>query len=201
MKKVKNNIQKFNSYVDVRLLILRQHQQPIADQDLISHLFKGYLSCLDKNFVASMETQKDTWALNNSNLTSEQLMKAALIKYETRQLENQWLKRSHDEQDIIALRAQVIQLTKSNKSTTTSPRNTRSSTQTNSSTSPPRRLGIKNKVWTGDSKWRGVAPAPGAPTTKVVKGKTWHFCKFHNCKISSLLTIATDRVTHRSSRR
>jgi hypothetical protein len=40
---------------------------------------------------------------------------------------------------------------------------------------------MKNKVWTGDNKWRGEAPSLGAPTTKVVKGKTYHYCSHHEC--------------------
>jgi hypothetical protein len=40
---------------------------------------------------------------------------------------------------------------------------------------------MKNKVWTGDNKWRGEAPSPGAPTTKVVKGKAYHYCSHHKC--------------------
>jgi hypothetical protein len=44
--------------------------------------------------------------------------------------------------------------------------------------------GMKNKVWTGDNKWRGEAPSPGAPTTKVIKGKTYHYCSHHKCWLS-----------------
>ena len=40
---------------------------------------------------------------------------------------------------------------------------------------------MKNKIWTGEQKWRGDAPSPGAPTTKVVKGKTYHYCSHHKC--------------------
>jgi hypothetical protein len=186
----KNDIKRFNQLIDAHLLTLRKHQQPLSDDDLINYLFVGYLACSDKNFVASMERTKDDWELDHSNLTPQQLMKLALNKYDTRILEKSWNKPSTEEREIVALKAQISKLT-TTKKPTSSP-NSSGDTDHNSTTTKSRRstkdkdkksryMGIKNKIWTGDSKWRGEAPSPGAPTTKVVKGKTYHYCSHHKC--------------------
>jgi hypothetical protein len=61
-------------------------------------------------------------------------MKIALKKYETRKLEKSWNKRSHKEQEIVALKAQLNKLSMSKKSTTAAPPgNTPSPTPTDSS--------------------------------------------------------------------
>ena len=184
----KSDIKKFNHLVDDHLLTLRKHQQPLSDDDLINFLFVGYIACSDKNFVTAMERVKDDWELDHSNITPHQLMKLALNKYDTRVLEKTWNKPSSEEREIVALKAQITKLSTSKQSSADTPD---ASAPTTTNNNKRRRKdkgkgssnfnGMKNKVWTGDHKWRGEAPSPGAATTKVVKGKTYHYCSHHKC--------------------
>ena len=184
----KSDIKKFNHLVDDHLLTLRKHQQPLSDDDLINFLFVGYITCSDKNFVTAMERVKDDWELDHSNITPHQLMKLALNKYDTRVLEKTWNKPSSEEREIVALKAQITKLSTSKQSSADTPD---ASAPTTTNNNKRRRKdkgkgssnfnGMKNKVWTGDHKWRGEAPSPGAATTKVVKGKTYHYCSHHKC--------------------
>ena len=187
----KSDIKKFNHIIDEHLLTLRKHQQPLSDDDLINFLFVGYIACSDKNFVAAMERVKDDWELDHSNITPHQLMKLALNKYDTRVLEKSWNKPSSEEREIVALKAQITKLSTSKSSSPDSKDASAPAPSSSTNTNKRRRngngkhkpdfTGMKNKVWTGDSKWRGEAPSPGAPTTKVVKGKTYHYCSHHKC--------------------
>ena len=118
-------------------------------------------------------------------------MKLALNKYDTRVLEKSWNKPSSEEREIVALKAQITKLSTSKSSspdnkdasapTSTGSTNTNKRRRNGNGKHKPDFTGMKNKVWTGDSKWRGEAPSPGAPTTKVVKGKTYHYCSHHKC--------------------
>jgi hypothetical protein len=188
----KSDIKKFNHIVDEHLLTLRKHQQPLSDDDLINFLFVGYIACSDKNFVTAMERVKDDWELDHSNITPQQLMKLALNKYDTRVLEKSWNKPSSEEREIVALKAQITKLSSSSKQSPTGTSLDASASKDSATTTNNKRrrngknkstsfTGMKNKVWTGDNKWRGEAPSPGAPTTKVVKGKTYHYCSHHKC--------------------
>ena len=168
---------------------LGSHQQPLSDDDLINFLFVGYIACSDKNFVTAMECVKDDWELDHSNITPQQLMKLALNKYDTRVLEKTWNKPSSEEREIVALKAQITKLSTSNKQSSADTPDASAPTTTNNNKRRRKDkgkgssnfTGMKNKVWTGDHKWRGEAPSPGAATTKVVKGKTYHFCSHHKC--------------------
>jgi hypothetical protein len=182
----KSDIKKFYHIVNEHLLTLRKHQQPLSDDDLINFLFVGYIACSDKNFVTAMECVKDDWELDHSNITPQQLMKLALNKYNTGVLEKSWNKPSSEERE-----AQITKLSTS-KQLSTDTQDASTSAPTNTTNNNKRRhkdngkrkpsfTGMKNKVWTGDSKWRGEAPSSGAPTTKVVKGKMYHYCSHHKC--------------------
>jgi hypothetical protein len=188
----KSDIKKFNHIIDEHLLTLRKHQQPLSDDDLINFLFVGYIACSDKNFVTAMERVKDDWELDHSNITPQQLMKLALNKYDTRVLEKSRNKPSSEEREIVALKAQITKLSSTSKQSSTGTSDASASTSDPTITTNNKRrrngkhksstfTGMKNKVWTGDNKWRGEAPSPGAPTTKVVKGKTYHYCSHHKC--------------------
>lgn len=184
-----SDIKKFNKLVDDHLLTLRKHQQPLSDDDLINYLFVGYLACSDKNFVASMERIKDDWELDHTNMTPQHLMKLALNKFDTRVLEKSWNKPTSEEREIVALKAQITKLSSSttnkqssnDKSDNVTTASTTNNKSRRSGKDKKRFTGVKNKTWTGESKWRGEAPSPGAPTTKVVKGKTYHYCTWHKC--------------------
>jgi hypothetical protein len=186
----KSDIKKFNHIVDEHLLTLQKHQQPLSDDNLINFLFVGYIACSDKNFVTAMECVKDDWELDHSNITPQQLMKLALNKYNTRVLEKSWNKPLSEEREIVTLKAQITKLSTSKQSlteiqdaSTSAPTNTNNNKRRRKDNGKrkPSFTGMKNKVWTGDSKWCGEAPSPGAPTTKVVKGKTHHYCSHHKC--------------------
>jgi hypothetical protein len=80
--------------------------------------------------------KKDAWELDNSNMSSIQLMQVALNKFETCRLEKAWNKPSHEEQEIVALRTQVEKFSK-NKATDTANKDPNKE-----------RKGVMNRKWT-----------------------------------------------------
>jgi len=181
-KQAKNDIKKFNSIVDAHILTLTKHSNPLSDEDMLNYLFKGYLACSDQAFKAFITKEQDDWTFKNVPLEPEALMKTALQKYETCILTKSWNRPTREAEEIIALKAQITSIKKTSNNPTSDDK-----TQANRQSGDKQRTPIADKVWTGDSKWRGVAPKDGAPTTKVHKGKTFHWCKFHKCWIGHKL--------------
>ena len=72
----------------------------------MSNLFKGYISAGDKEFVSLTQHQKykyDYW----DNTYKDKLMMLALNKYKNLCTKDKWLAKSHEEQRITALSAEL----------------------------------------------------------------------------------------------
>lgn len=76
-----------------------------------------------------------------------------------------------EEQEIVALRSQIDKLSKSKQKV--------SSQSTSGKTQKASKSRKSQRPFTGTLAWRNVSPKAGAPTTKVVKGQTYHWCKHH----------------------
>jgi hypothetical protein len=96
-------------------------------------------------------------------------MQVALIRYKDRKRSGLWQAPSAEEEQIIALTAQVkgLQTKKHGASSKSAKEKKLVSTKT------PRRNDDPKYVW------KIVAPKPGEPTTKKWNKKTYHFCPNH----------------------
>jgi hypothetical protein len=102
-----SNVEEFNNYVKEQLEALAYAGE--TTMDLISNLFKGYMRCKDKNFRIWIKGKKDayfdrTFQINPNGLEFMELVqKYYLDAVKTRE----WLKPDEDQQQILALQAQL----------------------------------------------------------------------------------------------
>ena len=98
------DIAKFNQYVQQQVKALNSRGE--TTQDLLTNLFKGYLAAKDKSFCAYINSKKEDHE-EGQTITTDQLMKWAKNKYEIIKEAGKWNAPSHEEQQIIALRAEI----------------------------------------------------------------------------------------------
>jgi hypothetical protein len=115
-----------------------------------------------------MERQKDKFD-DGEDVMVKTLMQVALIRYKDRKRSGLWQAPSAEEEQIIALTAQVKGLQKKNHGASS-----KSTKEKNSdATKTPRRNDDPKYAW------KLVAPKPGEPTTKEWSKKTYQFCPNH----------------------
>mmetsp|Transcript_21623 Transcript_21623/g.36824 ORF Transcript_21623/g.36824 Transcript_21623/m.36824 type:complete len:423 (-) Transcript_21623:240-1508(-) len=102
--KLNYNVEKFNQ--EVSLLIYGLASGGEKSSDLSGNLFAAYLSAKDRTFRRYMEDKKTAYD-EGTDFTSQQLMQLALTKYNQLLLEDKWNAPSEEEQQIIALTAQL----------------------------------------------------------------------------------------------
>lgn len=129
-----------------------------SSSDVLVNLFATYLTVPDKPFHDYVVAQKDKYD-EGADIDDKKLMLLALTKYKDRIRANEWQAPSAEQEQIIALTAQINDLKKKKGF--------------------ERNDGAKKKK-TADSDdprfaWKKVAPAEGDPKSKVVNGKTYHF--------------------------
>ena len=135
---------------------------------MLINLFSAYGAVPDKKFVEQIERQKDKFD-DGEDVTVKTLMQVALIRYKDRKRSGLWQAPSAEEEQIIALTAQVKGLqTKKHGARSKSTREKKLE-----STKTPRRNDDPKYAW------KLVAPKPGEPTTKEWNKKTYHFCTNH----------------------
>ena len=103
-------------------------------------------------------------------------MQVALIKYKDRKRSEMWQAPSPEEEQIMALTAQVGELQKqksSSKATSDKPKKKKGGSDSKKKTFAERYAGDKYA-------WKLVPPASGEPKSKEVNKKTYHFCPHHN---------------------
>ena len=166
MASVTYNIQLFNQYVKGQTEALSARGE--TSSDLLINLFSAYAAVPDKKFVEQIERQKDKFD-DGEDVTVKTLMQVALIRYKDRKRSGLWQAPSAEEEQIIALTAQVKGLqTKKHGARSKSTREKKLE-----STKTPRRNDDPKYAW------KLVAPKPGEPTTKEWNKKTYHFCTNH----------------------
>ena len=104
---VNSNIDKFNQYVKEQLDVLEGRGE--TTHDLLVNLFKAYQCASDQHFCKWAERKKDEYD-EGGNITSSLLMEEANKKYETLKLENKWNALSPDQEQLVALAAEMKQL-------------------------------------------------------------------------------------------
>jgi predicted RNA-binding protein YlxR (DUF448 family) len=169
---VSYDIEVFNLYVTSQIEQLAARGE--SSSDILINVFTAYLAVPDKKFVEYVEKQKDRFD-EGEDITYKKLMQVALIKFKDRKRSDKWQAPSAEEEQILALTAQIGDLKK----------------EKSALADKAKKGGSKNKQ--GDGKkakeaakmaeryaWKLVPPETGEPRTKEVNGKTYHFCMHHN---------------------
>lgn len=189
MPTVNSNIEDFNKYVKNNYEGLRARGERC--DDIMINLFKGYESASDSEFVRYIRAKKDKYE-DGDDMEPEQLMTFALNKYESLVKNGRWNAKSVEQEQIVALSAELKQLKDTNlklaKSVTSQVSgNRRNGNQQQRSNNQNRnrnnRSGNKsnNKGKRRNDKWawKKVPPKDNEPQSKSVNGKTYHWCDEH----------------------
>ena len=167
-----SNIQDFNLYVKAQVKNLSARGE--TSNDLLSNLFKGYKAATDSEFLDLIKRKENEYE-EGHDVSVNDLMAAAVAKFEARVLIKQWAAPTKEQSQIIALSAQVEQLKTKAKAKSKQPSETASAI-TPAGTTTKKTKHSNSPEWA----WKDVIPKEGEPRTKDFKGKHYHLaCKFH----------------------
>ena len=169
MVDINYDIEAFNMYVTTQVEQLAARGE--SSSDLLINLFAAYMSVPDRKFVEYVEKQKDKFD-EGEEVTTKKLMQVALVKYKDRKRSNNWQAPSHEEEQIIALTAQISDLHARQKPTAA---DKEKKVGKKSDSKKAREAKLNDKY-----AWKLEAPGSGEPTSKEVNSKMYHFCKNHN---------------------
>jgi hypothetical protein len=111
MRTVKSNVQEFNAEVETIVDALNARNAPVPE--LRTKLFTGYKSCGDSAFIKYIIRKEEEYEDGSSNLTATQLMQVALEKFKTLTYKGEWMVKTKQELEFIALKAwQLKQINK-----------------------------------------------------------------------------------------
>ena len=174
----KDNVSKFNEYVrkqNRRLTGLGQEST-----DLIDNMLEAYRSIRDEEFKNFISHIKNEYEMGRRNLTLDELLNETESKYNILMTRGEWKERTSDQEEIIALRAQIDTLKKKN-SGGGNKKNEQSGKKGNDT---KKKKGVKK--YTGKEAWRNDPPKRGEPNTKTIDGKEWMYCRYHKWNLSHL---------------
>lgn len=163
---VNSDIERFNLHVKKNQNDLAARGQ--TTHDLLANLFKAYLNASDQEFTRFILTRQDAYD-RGEDITVQSLMCDAENKFKTLKLQGKWNALSKDQEQIVALTAEVTKL-KDNKLKVTA--GNKKGPKKN------KKKCYKDKK-SGKVHWKKVPPKEGESHTKVVKGKTYHWCPKH----------------------
>ena len=168
MVSIESDILKFNEHV--KNLLDRLYARSGTTEDLLSNVFRAYKVVSDKDFVKYINKKKDEYD-EGKDIDAHQLMLLAANKFKTKKQEGEWNALSKEQEQIIALQAQVNKLKKlkefkinNNIMATKSGGNGKSSkmTQMTATRMPTRQR---------KPAWMMITPKEGEPHKKVVDNK------------------------------
>jgi hypothetical protein len=184
------DIEKFNDWVNDQVAQLAARGAQTTD--LMENLFKGYEKVPDKEFLA-YHAQKRMEYDEGKPITTEELMKLMRIKFQNKRRQKTWNVPTAEEEQIIALAAEVKSLRTQNQNLRRGPsKNTPAAAggrqnKKGGNRSPKKgRAGKANQARDGDYlnatgkwSWLKTAPKPGEKTSKSFEGKLFFWCKNH----------------------
>jgi hypothetical protein len=163
MMALDSDISKFNAYVKTQVIALEARGETTTD--LLVNVFKGYETAQDSEFALFIKRKKDAYD-EGGDITVTSLMDAAENKFKTRVLLKTWSAPTKEQEQILALTAQVNQL----RITKAAPQKDKRAPK------DPKAKQDRDQKWA----WKKVLPKEGEPVTKVVDGKTYHLaCEHH----------------------
>jgi hypothetical protein len=154
MVELKGNVRDFNLHASELKAALSGRGEQVSE--LITHLFKAYEAVPDQHFNRYIEGVRDRYDADIEDQTAEGLMQLAVNKFNL--LEQRSAMQGDNTERVVALQA----------TTATIP-----ARSTNAGRGP--RTG-RNRV---NEAWKKIPPKAGDPTTKLVNGRTYHYCIKH----------------------
>jgi hypothetical protein len=159
-----SDISKFNAYVKTQVIALEARGETTTD--LLVNVFKGYETAQDSEFALFIKRKKDAYD-KGGDITVTSLMDAAENKFKTRVLLKTWSAPTKEQEQILALTAQVNQL----RIPKAAPKKDKRAPK-----DPSKAKQDKDEKWA----WKKVLPKEGEPVTKVMDGKNYHLeCEHH----------------------
>jgi hypothetical protein len=149
MSDVDSDIESFNFYVKAQIKGLSARGE--TSSDLLINLFKGYKLANDVEFLDFIRRKENAYE-EGEDITPNNLMADALVKFKARKLVGQWSAPTKEKGQILALTVQVEQL----KAAKHPPKKAHNAPQKKPKTSR------KDNKWV----WKDVLPKEGEPTTK-----------------------------------
>jgi hypothetical protein len=165
MMALDSEISKFNAYVKTQVIALEARGETTSD--LLVKDFKGYETAQDSEFALFIKRKNDAYD-EGGDITITSLMDADENKYKTRVLLKTWSAPTKEQEQILALTAQVNQLLIAKAAPNKDKR------------TPPKDLSKRKQDREQKWAWKKILPKEGEPVTKVVDGKTYHLaCEHH----------------------
>lgn len=166
---IDSDIIKFNEHV--KDLLKKLKSRGATTHDLLANLFKAYKTVSDKEFVKYIDQKKNEYD-EGKDISSSQLMLLAANRYKTMKQDQEWNAPSIEQEQIIALQAQVNKLKSSKANKGDHSKETESEKPTSTGTKDRKRRSKKPK-------WMLIPPKQGESGKKKVNGKEYHWCKNH----------------------
>jgi hypothetical protein len=173
MKKMGNNVEKFNDYVKLQMNDLSARGSFIDDAYIVTNLFLAYLSVDDKTFHAYVTKQQDDYNDNVRDFNVQSLMDLALNKYKTLVEAEKWEAPTADSQ-IVALTARLSNL-ENKKGSATKKKESGDPKKKKKKPADEATKRQNDKKWA----WKTKAPKGKDSKTKKVEGKIYHWCPKH----------------------
>jgi hypothetical protein len=161
MVELDSDVVAFNSYVKAQVKALNQRNQTTSD--LLINLIKGYKKADDVEFQDLIRRMINDYE-EGKDVTIKGLMDATDNKYRTRKLNKEWSAPTKEQEQIVALTAQIDHMRSAKP-----PKQPRQS-----DAKKPKK--DKNSKWA----WKDVLPKGNEPTTKLFESKQYHVnCPYH----------------------
>jgi hypothetical protein len=181
MEEVGSDIKEFNTKVNLYILALQARNAPVPE--VITQLFRAYKSCGDTAFAAYIQVKEDAYMDRTLDILRTQLMKIAIEKYKTLFDSGKWLKKSEEQLEFIAMKAELqTQIDKLSKMP-----------KLKQNADKQKKKGAKPN--TGKWAWKSVPPKQGEPHKKTVDGKKYIHCSHHG-DTQWVLEINREGVKH-----
>ena len=183
MSTVKSNIEEFNKYVKVNWEGLKARGE--SCDDLMINLFKGYQNASDREFVRYIKQKRDNYD-DGADMQPETLMTLALNKYETISKMDQWNAKTQEQEQIVALTAELgkikddnLRLARSIKSKTTGKSKQDKKGGRGKGSNKGKSKNNRKRTHSGKWEWKNHVPSGNDPKHKKFEGKDYYWCPTH----------------------
>jgi hypothetical protein len=171
MNEVDSDITEFNTRVGHYIDKLNANDHTC--EDLLTHLFEGYQTATDENFVKYIKVKEDDWEDGTIvHLEAASLMRLAEEKFKTLKLKKLWNGTTKEDAKIIAMKAEIQE-----KNELVALRAEIAALKNNETDKKKGHYGAKRD--TGEWAWKNVAPTGSQPKEKTFKNKVYIYCMFH----------------------
>ena len=164
----KENITKFNEWVEEQVVILQSRGEEA--HNLLTYLWKTYQRAPDVKFVEYIQNLRNDYITGKSDFIVQELMNLVDTMYKARVQMNEWALLSNEQEEIVALNANITQLEQANKSKCKTKEESKGKEKDNK---------------TSDCNWMKEKPTgkekdEDSHPYKIVTKKKYYWCLHHN---------------------